>query len=150
MTAESDRAFAARGSTHDIEHGNSLAPLFDKDGLIPAVVTDVATGDVLMFAYMNRDALLRTLETGYGIFWSRSRGRLWQKGEESGNRLLVKEVRTDCDQDVIWLRCTVEGDGVACHTGERSCFYRRVTGNASEHIVLETSEPMDIKSPIER
>lgn len=150
MTAESDRSFAARGSTHDIEHGSSLAPLFDKDGLIPSIVTDVATGDVLMFAYMSREALARTLETGYGHFWSRSRGRLWQKGEESGNRLLVKEVRTDCDQDVIWLRCTVEGAGVACHTGERSCFYRRVADDERGGIKLETCEPMDIKGRVGR
>ena len=77
-----------------------------------------------MFAWMNAEALALTLETRVGHFWSRSRSRLWKKGEESGNLLRVSELRTDCDQDVVWLKVSVEGDGVACHTGERSCFYR--------------------------
>jgi phosphoribosyl-AMP cyclohydrolase len=92
--------------------------------LIPAIVTDAASGEVLMFAWMNAEALALTLETRLGHFWSRSRGRLWKKGEESGNLLNVSEVRTDCDQDVVWLKVVVEGDGVACHTGAKSCFYR--------------------------
>lgn len=126
MTTERDQDFTPRGTAGDIERGASLQPLFDAQGLIPAIVSDATTGEVLMFAYMNREALALTLDTGFGHFWSRSRGRLWQKGEESGNRLRVREARTDCDQDVIWLRVDVEGNGVACHTGERSCFYRRI------------------------
>jgi phosphoribosyl-AMP cyclohydrolase len=100
--------------------------LFDKDGLLPAIVTDAAGGEVLMFAWMNLEALEATLQTGYAHFWSRSRARQWLKGEESGNRLRIVEALTDCDQDVLVLRVAVEGDGVACHTGARSCFYRRL------------------------
>jgi phosphoribosyl-AMP cyclohydrolase len=116
--------FAQRGTTQDIERGLSFQPKFDADGLVPAIVTDAASGDVLMFAWMNAEAITLTLETRVGHFWSRSRGRLWKKGEESGNLLRVAEVRTDCDQDALWLRVEVGGDGVACHTGARSCFYR--------------------------
>jgi phosphoribosyl-AMP cyclohydrolase len=116
--------FATRGSSSEIETGLVFQPRFDADGLIPAIVTDAASGEVLMFAWMNAEALAQTLETRVGHFWSRSRGRPWKKGEESGNLLRVSEVRTDCDQDVVWLKVTVEGAGVACHTGERSCFYR--------------------------
>jgi phosphoribosyl-AMP cyclohydrolase len=116
--------FAARGSPGEVETGLAFQPKFDADGLIPAIVTDAASGDVLMFAWMNDEALAMTIETRVGHFWSRSRGRLWKKGEESGNLLRVSELRTDCDQDVVWLKATVEGSGVACHTGERSCFYR--------------------------
>jgi phosphoribosyl-AMP cyclohydrolase len=110
-----------------IETTHSFKPKFGPDGLIPAVVTDSRTGDVLMFAHMNETALEATLATGVTHFWSRSRAKLWKKGEESGNLLKVIEVRTDCDQDVIWIAAEVEGNGVACHTGARSCFYRRVT-----------------------
>jgi phosphoribosyl-AMP cyclohydrolase len=116
--------FAQRGTTEDIERGSTFQPRFDADGLIPAIVTDLRSGDVLMFAWMNAEALAATLETGIGHFWSRSRRRLWRKGEASGNTLRVSEVRTDCDQDVVWLKAEIEGAGVACHTGARSCFYR--------------------------
>jgi len=118
--------FAARGTPAEIEGGLRFQPKFDADGLIPAVVTDAASGQVLMFAWMNAEALARTIETRIGHFWSRSRGKLWQKGEESGNVLRVDELRIDCDQDALWLKVAVEGGGVACHTGERSCFYRSV------------------------
>lgn len=121
-----DALFARRGSPAELEQGTSFAPKLDADGLIPAIVTDSASGEVLMFAWMNADALARTIETRIGHFWSRSRGRSWVKGEESGNTLHVEELRTDCDQDVVWLRVRVAGAGVACHTGERSCFYRSV------------------------
>ena len=116
--------FASRGSDAEIEQGLAFSPKFDADGLIPAIVTDAASGEVLMLAWMNAEALAITLETRVGHFWSRSRARLWKKGEESGNVLEVREVRTDCDQDAIWLKVAVAGKGVACHTGERSCFYR--------------------------
>lgn len=118
--------FAARRSVAEIEQGASFAPKFDADGLIPAIVTDAQSGDVLMFAWMNALALQRTIETGWATYWSRSRGQLWVKGETSSNRQKVLELRTDCDQDVVWLRVEVEGHGASCHTGHVSCFYRSV------------------------
>jgi phosphoribosyl-AMP cyclohydrolase len=124
MAPAPDQLFAARGTPAEVEQGLAFQPKFDADGLIPAVVTDAASGEVLMLAWMNAEALALTLETRIAHFWSRSRGRLWKKGEESGNLLEVSEVRTDCDQDAIWLKVAVAGAGVACHTGERSCFYR--------------------------
>jgi phosphoribosyl-AMP cyclohydrolase len=118
--------FAARGSSAEVETSLAFQPKFDADGLIAAIVTDAMSGDVLMFAWMNAEALALTLETRLGHFWSRSRGKLWKKGEESGNLLRVSDLRTDCDQDALWLKVVVEGDGVACHTGAASCFYRSV------------------------
>jgi phosphoribosyl-AMP cyclohydrolase len=122
-----------------IEETLRFLPKFGSDGLIPAIVTDVKSGNVLMFAHMNEAALGKTIATGFAHFWSRSRGKLWKKGEESGNLLSVREVRTDCDQDVIWLLVDVGGAGVACHTGAASCFYRRVvpTADASHDMNLE-------------
>lgn len=108
----------------DRETGTLLDPKFDADGLITAVVTDAADGAVLMVAHMNREALDLTRETGEAHFFSRSRGRLWRKGETSGNVLAVREVRIDCDQDAVWV--IADPAGPVCHTGERSCFYRRV------------------------
>jgi len=99
---------------------------FDEKGLIPAVVQDARTGEVLMLAYMNRESLLRTLSTGRMTYWSRSRGKLWVKGERSGNFQLVREVRVDCDGDALLFK--VEQVGAACHTGYRSCFYRKLEG----------------------
>jgi phosphoribosyl-AMP cyclohydrolase len=116
--------FAQRGTQAEIESGLRFQPKFDADGLIPAIVTEAASGEVLMFAWMDAQALAMTLKTRIGHFFSRSRGTLWKKGEESGNVLRVSEMRTDCDQDVLWLKVVVNGDGVACHTGARSCFYR--------------------------
>jgi phosphoribosyl-AMP cyclohydrolase len=116
--------FSQRGTADEVERGLRFQPRFDADGLIPTIVTDAASGEVLMFAWMNAEAIALTLETRIGHFWSRSRCRLWKKGEESGNLLHVAEVRTDCDQDVLWLKASVGGAGVACHTGARSCFYR--------------------------
>lgn len=123
----SDQApiFAQRPSTvRDIEHGRIFMPKFDKDGLIPAIVTDARSGEVLMFAWMNAEALARSIDTRQAWFWSRSRQSFWRKGEESGNTLEIVEMRTDCDQDVILIRANLAGAGVACHTGARSCFYR--------------------------
>lgn len=99
---------------------------FDDRGLIPAVVQDVQNLEVLMVAWMNRKALELTMRSGLAYFWSRSRQQLWQKGETSGNRLFVREVRLDCDGDALLLR--VEPSGPACHTAERSCFHRRLEG----------------------
>lgn len=91
-------------------------------GLVPAVIQDLATGDVLMVGFMNEDAFARTRDTGYATFFSRSRNMLWTKGETSGNRLRVERLSIDCDEDTVLLQVTCEGDGVACHTGARSCF----------------------------
>jgi len=127
-----------------IEETLSFLPKFGSDGLIPAIVSDVKSGNVLMFAYMNEAALQQTIATGFAHFWSRSRGKLWKKGEESGNLLNVREVRTDCDQDVVWLLVDVGGDGVACHTGAQSCFYRRLiaTSDPSRGMNLEPAAPL--------
>ena len=104
-----------------------LDPRYDAAGLVTAVVTDRASGEVLMVAHMNADALAATRASGEATFWSRSRGRLWRKGETSGNVLRVAEIRIDCDQDAVWL--IVDPAGPACHTGRRSCFYRRIEGD---------------------
>jgi phosphoribosyl-AMP cyclohydrolase len=114
------------------EAGLSLDPKYDAAGLITAVATDVASGDVLMLAHMNAEALAATVATGEAHFWSRSRGKLWKKGETSGHVLHVRDIRIDCDQDAVWLIC--EPTGPACHTGERSCFYRRVTSDGLERL----------------
>jgi len=126
MSSAASGSFAARGSGPDIEEGSAFAPKLDDAGLIAAVATDADTGDVLMFAWMDAEALARTIETGEAHFYSRSRGRQWKKGEESGNVLEVVEMRTDCDQDAIWLKVRVAGAGAACHTGRKSCFYRAI------------------------
>ncbi len=126
MSSDKTFAFAKPGSKTELEAGLVFTPKFDRDGLIAAIATEVTTGDVLMFAYMNAEALALSIETGIAHFWSRSRASLWKKGSESGNFLKIVEMRVDCDQDVMWLRVTVEGDGHACHTGRRSCFYRVV------------------------
>ena len=97
---------------------------WDKDGLIPAIAQDAETGDVLMFAWMNRDALARTAETGEAVYFSRSRGKLWHKGEESGHTQKIREIRIDCDNDLVLLKIEQVG-GIACHTGRRSCFLQK-------------------------
>jgi phosphoribosyl-AMP cyclohydrolase len=109
-----------------LEEGQAFTPRFDRDGLITAIVTDAGDGALLMVAHMNAQAIAFTLETGFAHFWSRSRGRLWKKGETSGNILEVVELRTDCDQDTLWLKANVAGGHATCHTGRRSCFYRSV------------------------
>ena len=130
--------FPSPGDKAESEEGTAFAPRFDADGLVPVVATSAATGEVLMLAYMNAEALARTIETGEAHYWSRSRGRLWRKGEESGNRQRVVEMRTDCDQDAIWLKVETQGIDAACHTGRRSCFYRAVPlgGDASAGVTL--------------
>jgi phosphoribosyl-AMP cyclohydrolase len=109
----------------DREEGLVLKPRFDSSGLITCVATDAASGEVLMVAHMNDEALRRTIESGEAWYFSRSRNALWRKGETSGQTQRVVEMRLDCDQDAVWLR--VEQQGAACHTGRRSCFYRKVT-----------------------
>ena len=106
------------------DKGLTLNPKYDRDGLITAVVTDAATGEVLMLAHMNDQALALTIETGLAHFWSRSRQSLWKKGETSGSMLEVRDLRIDCDQDAVWVKAVPAGP--TCHTGARSCFFRRV------------------------
>jgi len=117
-------------SDAESEEGTVFAPKFDAHGLVPVVATSATTGEVLMFAYMNEEALARTIETGEAHYWSRSRASLWRKGEVSGNCQRVVEMRTDCDQDAIWLKVETAG-AAACHTGRRSCFYRAIPVGAS-------------------
>jgi phosphoribosyl-AMP cyclohydrolase len=109
-----------------LEQGETLAPRFDANGLIAAVATHAETGEVLMLAWMNAEALQKTLATGEAHYFSRSRGELWHKGATSGQIQVIDEVRIDCDQDAVWLKVWPEGDGGACHTGAVSCFYRTV------------------------
>ncbi|WP_395702506.1 phosphoribosyl-AMP cyclohydrolase [Aquabacterium sp.] len=103
---------------------------WDRDGLVPVIAQEASSGDVLMFAFMNREALARTAELGQAVYWSRSRQKLWHKGEESGHFQQVHEIRVDCDADVLLLKVTQLGHepGIACHTGRHSCFFRKLDG----------------------
>jgi phosphoribosyl-AMP cyclohydrolase len=112
--------------THALEEGSAFAPQFDESGLIVCITRASGDGEVLMLAYMNAEALRLTLETGVAHYWSRSRKSLWRKGDTSGQIQTVREIRTDCDQDALLLTVEAGGDGGACHTGRRSCFYRKV------------------------
>ena len=115
-------------SAHDkaLEEGAAFTPRFSSDGLITCVTIDASSGDVLMLAHMNREALEKTLASGVVHYWSRARQSLWRKGDTSGQIQSLVELRVDCDQDALLARVNVGGDGGACHTGRRSCFYRRV------------------------
>ncbi|HEY8618172.1 phosphoribosyl-AMP cyclohydrolase [Phenylobacterium sp.] len=121
-------SFPTAASKHELEESETLSPRFDAAGLIAAVATDAETGEVLMLAWMNAEALQKTIDTGEAHYWSRSRGELWHKGATSGQVQSVVELRVDCDQDAVWLKVRAGGDGGACHTGRRSCFYRAVEG----------------------
>ena len=110
----------------ELETGSELTPRFDENGVVTAVVADSRDNEILMLAYMNEEALRLTIETGIAHYWSRSRNKLWKKGETSGNLQTVDEIRTDCDQDAIVLKVSVSGADATCHTGRRSCFYRKV------------------------
>jgi phosphoribosyl-AMP cyclohydrolase len=119
-----------------IEEGLSFAPQFGADGLVTAVVTDAKSGDVLMVAHMNDEAVRKTIESGEAWYYSRSRKKLWKKGESSGHVQRVIELRVDCDQDALWLKVDQQGPG-ACHTGRRSCFYRAVPLGQTGKVTLE-------------
>ncbi len=119
-------SFPAPGAKAELEEGTVLTPRFGADGLVTCVTTDAETGELLMVAHMNAEAFARTIETGEGWYWSRSRSELWHKGATSGQIQSVVEMRIDCDQDAVWLKVRVAGDGGCCHTGRRSCFYRRI------------------------
>jgi phosphoribosyl-AMP cyclohydrolase len=128
--------FPPPGSPSDLEEGPALTPKFDADGLVTCVATDAATGEVLMVAHMNAEALARTIASGEAWYFSRSRRALWRKGETSGHTQRVVEMRVDCDQDAVWIK--VEQVAGACHTGRRSCFYRVVPiGQTSGAVTLE-------------
>ena len=116
--------------SHDREEGLEFQPKFDASGLVTCVATDAVSGDVLMVAHMNEEALLKTIASGEAWYFSRSRNALWRKGESSGQTQRVIEMRMDCDQDAVWIR--VEQIGAACHTGRRSCFYRKVNGDGGD------------------
>jgi len=118
-------ALSSSADGHEREEGLAFNPKFDASGLVTCVATDAATGDVLMVAHMNEEALRKTIASGEAWYFSRSRNALWRKGESSGQTQRVVEMRMDCDQDAVWIR--VEQQGAACHTGRRSCFYRTVT-----------------------
>ena len=126
-------------TTHDIEEGLAFAPKFDASGLVTCVATDAKSGDVLMVAHMNADALARTIETGQAWYYSRSRKSLWKKGESSGHVQRVVEMRIDCDQDAVWIKVHQHGAG-ACHTGRPSCFYRTVPLGKAGVVTLEFQE----------
>lgn len=117
---------------NDRETGQTLRPKYDSNGLISAVVTDASSSEVLMVAFVNAEALEKTMETGFAHFYSRSRQSLWKKGETSGNVLAVSEIRIDCDQDALWI--LAKPSGPTCHTGQRSCFYRRISNGSLEPV----------------
>jgi phosphoribosyl-AMP cyclohydrolase len=124
---------------HDLEEGSSFTPHFDNQGLIPCITTDHQTGEILMFAFMNEEALAKTRATGEVWYWSRSRQALWHKGDTSGQVQHLVEMRVDCDQDVLLLKVQVAGDGGCCHTGRRSCFYRRIDETGA--LVFDSEKP---------
>ncbi|MHB8637363.1 MAG: phosphoribosyl-AMP cyclohydrolase [Fimbriimonadaceae bacterium] len=143
-----DNLFKPRTSVEQVEEGRLLAPKFDVNGHIPVVTTDYASGELLMHAYMNPEALAKTIELGEAVYWSRSRQQLWHKGATSGLTQKVIELRIDDDQDCVWLRVKVEG-GASCHVGYRSCFYRAVPiGSAAggELNFTETEKVFDPKT----
>ena len=123
-----------------LEEGTAFSPRFDRDGLVTAIVTDAKDNVLLMVAHMNAEALRLSLETGIAHFWSRSRNTLWKKGETSGNLLNIAEIRTDCDQDAVWLKVTVAGHDATCHTGRRSCFYRTVHAENGQAILRDAGD----------
>ena len=140
--------FAERGSDAEVEEGQAFAPKFDADGLLTCVAVDATSGEVLMVAHMNAEALARTIETREGWYYSRSRRKLWRKGESSGHVQRVTEMRVDCDQDAVVIKVEQAGPG-ACHTGRRSCFYRAVPlGKAPDGaLVLQLTEAERVFDP---
>jgi phosphoribosyl-AMP cyclohydrolase len=143
-----DKLFSPRKSVEQVEEGDQLAPKFDSNGLIPVVTTDYDTGELLMHAYMNAEALTKTIQTGEAYYWSRSRKCLWHKGATSGFIQHVIEMRIDDDQDCVWLRVRTDG-GANCHVGYRSCFYRQIpTGRQAEsNLSLSFTEKQKIFNP---
>lgn len=151
MTTESPRSFAERTSVEQVEEGTELAPKFDENGLIPCITRHADHAGILMFAYMNEEALRLTIDTRHAHYWSRSRQKLWKKGETSGMTQQVRRILVDDDQDCIILEVTLErpvagGEEASCHVGYRSCFYREVVGGSDEPAALrfiETEKAFD-------
>lgn len=141
--SDTSSLFAPRTSIEQVEEGSVLAPKFDADGLITCVTTDATSGELLMVGYMNADALQRTIDSGEAHYFSRSRQVLWHKGATSGLTQQVVEMRIDDDQDAVWLRVRVAGNGASCHVGYRSCFYRAVEVPGGAVRFVETTKTFD-------
>ena len=133
----------------DLATQDILQPQFDQNGLIPCIVTDASSEEVIMLGYMNELSLAKTIETGVAYYWSRSRQKLWKKGETSGQIQKIVEIRTDCDQDAIWIKVEVAGNGATCHVGYRSCFFRKVDTDAgtSNELPLIRTEKSKVFDP---
>ena len=141
--------FKKRDNIREVEEGKYLSPKFDKNGLIPVITTDFQTGDILMHSYMNDEALKKTIETKEAHYWSRSRKKIWHKGQVSGFVQIVKEIRIDDDQDSVWLSVDI-GNGASCHVGYRSCFYRSIPLGKiknEEELKMEFKEKKKIFDP---
>ena len=141
--------FKKRDNIREVEEGKYLSPKFDKNGLIPVITTDFQTGDILMHSYMNDEALKKTIETKEAHYWSRSRKKIWHKGQVSGFVQIVKEIRIDDDQDSVWLSVDI-GSGASCHVGYRSCFYRSIPLGKikkEEELEMEFKEKKKIFDP---
>ena len=141
--------FKKRDNIKEVEEGKYLEPKFDENGLIPVITTDFKTGDILMHGYMNDEALKKTIETKEAHYWSRSRKKIWHKGQISGFVQIIKEIRIDDDQDSVWLSVDI-GNGASCHVGYRSCFYRSIPlGNIKnvQELEMEFKEEKKIFDP---
>ena len=146
-----DNLFENRKSIEQVEESTELAPKFGDDGLIPVVTTDFKSGELLMQGYMNNEAFAQTIRLGEAVYYSRSRKSLWHKGNKSGFKQIIKEIRIDDDQDCVWLKVLVNG-GASCHIGYRSCFYRSVPFGRSANkskIILEFKEKKKVFDPKE-
>jgi len=142
-----DNFFEERKNIKQVEESNELAPKFNNDGLIPVVTTDFKSGEVLMQGYMNEEAFTQTIKIGEAVYYSRSKKSLWHKGEKSGLKQIIKEIRIDDDQDCVWLKVDVVG-GASCHVGYRSCFYRSVLYNKENNqVTLKYEEKSKVFDP---
>ena len=139
--------FAKRESVEQVEEGNILAPKFDQNGIIPAVVTEASSGELLMLGYMNKESLRKTLETKEAYYWSRSREVLWKKGDSSGMIHEVEEILIDDDQDSLWLKVSIKGLGASCHVGYKSCFYRSLQNVTEDGVELKFTENEKVFDP---
>ena len=139
--------FAKRESVEQVEEGNILAPKFDQNGIIPAVVTEASSGELLMLGYMNKESLRKTLETKEAYYWSRSREVLWKKGDSSGMIHEVEEILIDDDQDSLWLKVSIKGLGASCHVGYKSCFYRSLQNITEDGVELKFTENEKVFDP---
>ena len=139
--------FAKRESVEQVEEGNILAPKFDQNGIIPAVVTEASSGELLMLGYMNKESLRKTIETKEAYYWSRSREVLWKKGDSSGMIHEVEEILIDDDQDSLWLKVSIKGLGASCHVGYKSCFYRSLQDVTEDGVELKFTENEKVFDP---